>query len=234
MKQDILILSARLGHVESACTALEDHGISANIVRDEQTAFSSLLLHVPAFFWIDLELEAARAFLVELMDRFLHPPPYIILTAPFADSADRADMLDHGADACVEMPVDLREILSILNAVFRREERLRLLHRTNLLPCIEHKALFIDPLRRIVRMQGQLINLTPKEFDILYMLAGSPGVVFTKEQIYSHVWQAKDSLGISSVSDHISSLRQKLGLSHRDTEYIQTVFKRGYRFAEIK
>ena len=89
-----------------------------------------------------------------------------------------------------------------------------------LLPCIEHKELFIDPLRRHVRMRGHTVCLTPKEFDLLYLLANSPGVVFSKEQIYSHIWKADGYLGISTVSDHISSLRQKLGLHPKNKEYI--------------
>ena len=141
-------------------------------------------------------------------------------------------MLDQGADVCAELPVDLREILALLNAVLRREERIRYVHTGNLLPCIEHRELFIDPLRRHVRMRGRTIYLTPKEFDLLYLLANSPGVAFSKEQIYSYIWKANGSLGASTVSDHISSLRQKLGLHPQNNEYIQTIFKVGYRFAD--
>lgn len=143
-------------------------------------------------------------------------------------------MLDHGADACVELPVDLSEILSILNAVLRREDRLKFLHTANMLPCIEYKELFIDPLRRIVKMRGQEIQLTPKEFDILHLLANKPGVVFTKEQIYFQIWQVDEMIGTSSVPGHIYSLRQKLGLLPKNADYIQTVFGVGYRFAKCK
>lgn len=170
MKQDILILSSRLEHFEPVYAALAKHGMSSTIAIDKQDALSVLLLHTPAFLWLDLDTDAARSFLAEIVDRFLHPPPYIILTASFSDSTDRAVMLDHGADACVELPVDLSEILSILNAVLRREDRLKFLHTANMLPCIEYKELFIDPLRRIVKMRGQEIQLTPKEFDILHLL----------------------------------------------------------------
>ena len=65
----------------------------------------------------------------------------------------------------------------------------------------------------------------------MYLLANSPGIVFSKEQIYSHIWKVQGELGGNSVSDHISSLRQKLGLQPKDNEYIQTVFKVVYRFA---
>ena len=234
MKQDILILSSRKDHVEPAYTALVEHDIPTLIVKDGNSVLSALQTHIPAFLWLDMDMDTASPILAEIMDRLLYPPPYIILASSFSSSTDRADMLDQGADVCVELPVDLREILALLNAALRREERIRYVHTGNLLPCIEHKELFIDPLRRHVRMRGHTVCLTPKEFDLLYLLANSPGVVFSKEQIYSHIWKADGYLGISTVSDHISSLRQKLGLQPKNKEYIQTIFKVGYRFADVR
>lgn len=232
MKQNILLLSSHIEHSELVCDTLAKHGILATIAGDMQEALSILHTNSPAFLWLDLDIDAARSLLTEIVDRFLCPLPYIILTSAFSGSADRADMLNQGADVCVELPVDLREILALLNAVLRREERIRCVHTGNLLPCIEHKELFIDPLRRHVRMRGHAVYLTPKEFDLLYLLANSPGVAFSKEQIYSYVWKTNGNLGASTVSDHISSLRQKLGLHPKNNEYIQTIFKVGYRFAE--
>lgn len=232
MKQDILILSSRIDHAETTYGALAKHDISATVVTDIQSILSELRTHIPAFLWLDVDTGTARSLLAEILDRFLYPPPYIILTSSFSDSTDRARLLNQGADACIELPVDVNEILAVLNCVLRREGRLKCVHTGSLLPCIEHKELFIDPLRREVRMRGQSINLTPKEFDLLHLLANSPGVVFSREQIYSHIWKAQDNLGVSTVSDHVSSLRQKLGLHPKDSDYIQTIFRVGYRFAD--
>lgn len=229
MKQDILILSSR---IDRTYDALVKHGIPATVATDIQSVLSELYARTPAFLLLDLDTDAARSLLAEIMDRFLYPPPYIILTSSFSDSTDRASMLNQGADVCIELPVDVSEILAVLNSVLRREGRSKCVCTGSLLPCIEHKELFIDPLRREVRMRGQKINLTPKEFDLLHLLANCPGVVFSREQIYSHIWKTQNNLGTSTVSDHISSLRQKLGLHPKDSDYIQTVFKVGYRFAE--
>ncbi len=231
MKQSILIYSYDLEHTESAYNDLTKQDISVTVVTNRLDAFSALISSIPDFLWIDLNPDAARIFLTEIMDQFLHPPPYIILTSSFTGSTDRAELLDHGADACVEMPVDLCEILAILNAVLRREEKLRYGDTTNLSPLIAYKDLLIDPSQHMVKMRGRIVTLTLKEFDILYLLATNPGIVFTKEQIYTHIWKETASVGAAIVFDHISSLRKKLRLPPRDTEYIQTVYKVGYRFA---
>jgi len=232
MKQDILIFSSRITHSEQVCAAMDKHDISALVVFNAYDAMATLVLHPPAFFWLDIDIEDARLFLKEITDKVLHPPPYIILTSFFTNSAHRAIMLGQGADTCIEMPADLNEILAVLNAVMRREERLNGWYTGKLLPCIEHKELFIDPLRRRVRMRGQVVDLTRKEYDVLYLLASHPGTAINREQIYSHIWKAERNIDTSIVTDCISSLRQKLGLHPKDIDYIQTVFRVGYRFAE--
>ena len=99
------------------------------------------------------------------------------------------------------------------------------------MPCITHMDLLIDPLRRTVVMEGRKVDLTTKEFDILYLLASHPGVVFSKAQIYQHVWNDDYAYATTSVTDHISSIRRKLELSIKDKRYIQTLYNAGYRFA---
>ena len=66
----------------------------------------------PAFLWLDIDREDAEAFLREVVDWVLRPP-YIILTSSFINSQDRAIMLDHGADTCIEIPADPVEIISV-------------------------------------------------------------------------------------------------------------------------
>ena len=79
-------------------------------------------------------------------------------------------------------------------------------------------------------MREEPVSLTIKEFDILHLLASYLGIVFTEAQIYERVWREDFSTASTSVLDHLSSLRQKLGLNDRDGRYIQTVFGVGYRF----
>ncbi len=120
----------------------------------------------------------------------------------------------------------------MINAVLRRADRLA--HPKPICPVseIKRKGLVIDPMRRSVSVEGRPVTLTVKEFDILSFLASHPGVVFSKEQIYEQVWNEECVYVSTNVADHISAIRQKLGLSPRDGRYIQTVYGAGYRFVE--
>lgn len=139
-------------------------------------------------------------------------------------------MLRNGADTCIEKPIHAEEVLAVIEAVLRRGKRNAVYHQDVLLPCIEHRELAIDPLRRQVTMRGEEIALTAKEFEILYTLASRAGTVLTKEEIYRHVWNVELDLNAPIVADHVSSIRRKLGLSRKSSDYIQTVFGVGYRF----
>lgn len=150
------------------------------------------------------------------------------------DSLDRAIAFDMGADACVAKPISPQEVLALIRAVLRREHKIAQLQKGQITHFIEHKDLKIDIFHRIVTMRGEDVSLAPKEFDILKLLAEHPGSVFTKEAIYEKVWKERSGFETSRVADNIHSLRQKLGLDSKDTDYIQTVHRIGYRFAQHK
>lgn len=211
------------------CAVLTHYGISATIADDVRNAIRSLETSASAFLLLDLDLEGADLFLDEILTRFYDPPPYLLATDVFLDSAARTDTLNRGADVCLEKSVDAKEVLAVINAALRRTGRIRR-SPLRLEPCIIHGEISIDPLRRKVLMAGQPVELTLKEFDILYLLASYPGVVFSKSQIYKHVWNDDYQYATTAVSDHISALRQKLGISAKDNRYIQTVYGAGYRF----
>ena len=195
---------------------LTNHGFTVTTAQNLQTAFDYLNLHISAFLLLDLDLEGAIPFLEKVIDTFYDPPPYILAVDFFPCSQSQADILNLGADACLEKPLDLEEVLAVINAVIRRAERLARPKPLCTTPPIEHKGLFIDPLRRHVSMNGQSISLTVKKFDILYLLASYRGIVLSKAQMYDQVWNEDYQFATTSVSDHISALRKKLGLSARD------------------
>ena len=230
IKQDILIVLSPKCQPEHICAVLAQHGIAATIAEDIRSAIRSLEQSTKAFLLLDLSLDGADLFLDEIVTNFYNPPPYLLVANDFSDNTERISILNRGADACLEKPVEAGEVLAVINAALRRTARTQ---RTDikLAPCITHLDLLIDPLRRTVVMAGRKIDLTTKEFDILYLLASYPGLVFSKAQIYQHVWNEDYAYATTSVTDRISSIRRKLGLSIKDKRYIQTVYDAGYRFA---
>ena len=97
------------------------------------------------------------------------------------------------------------------------------------LPDVCRGELHICPDGRNVWLEKHPLTLTRYEFDLLCLLARHPGRVFTKEQIYTHIWKEEISILDNAVQCVISSLRRKLK-KYTDTEYIQTVWGIGYKF----
>lgn len=125
--------------------------------------------------------------MAEIANGLFHPYPYIIVSSTQSNGAFHADLLRLGADICIDNPIIVDEVLAVVNAVQRRERRIAGLNVGRLLPRIEYKDLVIDPLRRIVMMKGTQINLTAKEFGVLYFLADHAGSALTKKEIYQAV-----------------------------------------------
>lgn len=91
------------------------------------------------------------------------------------------------------------------------------------------KDLIINPEKREVLLKGHPLELTRKEFDLLFCLARHPGQVLSREQLYNLVWTEDNAINVDDViKTHIKTLRKKL--SQADTEYIQNVWGVGYRF----
>lgn len=234
MKQDIMLVSPSTEQSVKICEALRRVGMDVSQRENVDSAKAGLLYHSPAFLLLNIDLEGAKAFLQEVSRSVLRPPPYILAAATISSVPECIAILDLGADAYINKPISADEVLAVIKAVLRREYKIARLHVGRLLPCIDYKDLSIDPLRRIVQMRGVEVELTEKEFDILHLLAYHSGNVLTREEIYESVWKRACGSSTASVSGHIFSIRQKLGLGPKDKEYIQTVFGVGYRFARIE
>lgn len=230
MKQEIMIVAGTIGSFSEIYKALYPDKMNVILFDNIEDAKAGLTKRSPAFLLLDCDNKDINFLLSEIMIGVYRPHPYIIAAAFFPNGAARASMLRNGADTCIEKPIHAEEVLAVIEAVLRRGKRNAVYHQDVLLPCIEHRELAIDPLRRQVTMRGEEIALTAKEFEILYTLASRAGTVLTKEEIYRHVWNVELDLNAPIVADHVSSIRRKLGLSRKSSDYIQTVFGVGYRF----
>lgn len=232
MEQDIIIVTSSAEHFLKMHEALCFNKMDVIQFSNVTDAKAGLTEHSPAFLLLDYDIIGGGSLLKEIMALFLRPHPYIIVAALFPTGESRASMLREGADACVEKPIVVEEVLAVIKAAFRRERRNMRPYQGTLLPNIEYLELTIDPLRRQVTMCGDEVALTVKEYEILYALASKAGTVLSKEEIYKNVWDADPEVAASIVTDHISAIRKKLGLSSRNNDYIETVFGVGYRFRQ--
>jgi DNA-binding response OmpR family regulator len=152
--------------------------------------------------------------------------PVIMLTAR-AEESDRVSGLELGADDYVVKPFSPRELAARVNGVLRRTSS----RENNTPQPLEFGELHIDPLAREVHLDGQLVEMTPKEFDVLVFLAGSPRQVFSRAQLLEQVWQSSpDWQDPATVTVHVRRIRNKIEADPENPRWITTVWGVGYRF----
>jgi DNA-binding response OmpR family regulator len=154
--------------------------------------------------------------------------PIIVVTAR-GDEVDRVVGLELGADDYLVKPFGLRELVARIRAVTRRAGP-RPDGGAAGTDTIAGDAgsLVVDRRTRKVTLDGGEIALTPKEFDLLALLAGDPGAVFSRQEIIDSVWDPHWFGPTKTLDVHVGSLRRKLG----DPQWIETVRGVGYRLRE--
>lgn len=156
--------------------------------------------------------------------------PILMLTAKSSE-LDRVLGLEIGADDYLTKPFSIQELVARVKAIFRRSEALKKQaedeHRHTE---IHHGELSIDPDQRRARRAGTEIELTVREFDLLYHFASHPGRVFNRAQLLDSVWGYGHDGYEHTVNSHINRLRAKVEPDPANPRYIQTVWGVGYRF----
>jgi DNA-binding response OmpR family regulator len=152
---------------------------------------------------------------------------YIFMLTAKSTLSDKIEGLNIGADEYLTKPLSPRELTARVNALFRRVGS----SNDNILS-FDNDKLIIDSDKRLVKLSGGEINLTPNEFDILHMLASNKGKVFTREGIIERVFGI-DFDGSDRIIDvHIKNLRKKIEEDTKAPRYIITVTKIGYKFGD--
>ena len=149
--------------------------------------------------------------------------PVILLTAR-VEEADRIVGLELGADDYVTKPFSPRELATRVKTVLRRARAGR--------PPRERVSvgpLELDAARREARRDGELLDLTAKEFDLLWFLASNANRVFSRDQLMSRVWGYSAALDTGTVTVHVRRLREKLEADPSDPQLLETVWGAGYR-----
>ncbi len=151
--------------------------------------------------------------------------PIIMLTAK-GEEIDRILGLELGADDYIVKPFSPREVVARIKAVLRRTSEQQQSAEDG---CVVHQELVIDIKSYTVTLRGKPVICTPKEIEILYMLASNPGQVFTREQLLNRVWGYDFAGETRTVDTHIKRIRAKLDNTGLNWS-IKTIYGVGYKF----
>jgi DNA-binding response OmpR family regulator len=151
--------------------------------------------------------------------------PVILLTAR-VDEGDRIVGLELGADDYVTKPFSPREVAARVKTVLRRA-------RANGTPRdrVSVGPLELDDAKHEARRDGEVLNLTAKEFDLLWFLASNPNQVFSRDQLMNRVWGYSSALDTGTVTVHVRRLREKLEPDPSRPRLLETVWGVGYRLS---
>jgi len=152
--------------------------------------------------------------------------PIIMLTAK-GEPSDRIRGLDSGADDYITKPFSPQEVVSRVRAVLRRTESAPTQKGQD---PIHFERLHIDPSARSLKVKGENISLTAKEFDLLWFFAKHPQQVFKRSQLLGQVWGDELYTDPSTVTVHIRRLREKIEINPAKPQHILTVWGVGYKF----
>ena len=203
-------------------------GFEVETAEDGNRALQAVSASEPDLMILDLMLPGLDG--LEVFRRIrgsANQPAVIMLTARGAET-DRVVGLELGADDYVSKPFSPREVVARVQAVLRRAGSQGPVQREA--PLLRFDGLEIDPGPRKVRVDGEEIALTPKEFELLLFLASSPGMVFSRAQLLEELWDLAFEGDPSVVTVHVRRLREKIETDPANPRHLITVWGAGYRF----
>ncbi len=204
---------------------LERDGFKVTTAADGKDALEKMETLRPDLVVLDVMLPELDGFGVLAELRRRTDVPVILLTARTHET-DRVLGLELGADDYVVKPFSPRELSARVRSVLRRVRP-----SSAGTGRLEYDDLAIDSGTREVTCRGELVELTPKEFDLLAFLAASPRQVFSRGQLLERVWDSSaDYQDPSTVTVHIRRLRRKLEEHPEQPRWLHTVWGVGYRF----
>jgi DNA-binding response OmpR family regulator len=224
----ILVVDDEANIVELARIYLEKEGFRVEEASTGEEALRGFEDLSPALIILDIMLPAPDGWEVCRRIRSRSQIPIIMLTAR-EDEVDKVVGLELGADDYLTKPFSPRELVARVKAVLRRarpaSEAEEVLHAEDLI---------IDASRRRVVQEDKEIDLTPREFDLLYTLALNRGIVMSRERLLERVWGYDYYGDTRTVDVHIRHMREKLGEDSSKPRYVVTVWGVGYKFKEGK
>lgn len=227
MKYKILIIDDDKDLCRLLKKYLELNDFSVDIQNDGQEGLDFALKYSYHLIVLDVMLPTKNGFDILIQLRQSTNVPVLMLTAKDSE-ADKISGLRMGADDYITKPFSTNEFIARVQSLIRRYTVFA--NEADKPAIIEYDGLEIDLATRLVKVNNKPIELTAKEFDLLYFLIEHKGQVFTKRQIYSSVWKEEYAFDDNNIMVHIRRLRKKIETDSEKTRYIQTVWGVGYKF----
>jgi len=203
-------------------SVLADDGHDVQSAVTAMDGLQTVVAQAPDLVILDLGLPDLDGYELLKMIRSVSDVPVIVATARGQDG-EVVRTLDAGADDYLVKPFSVDQLQARVRAVLRR------LGADSAPTVIEIDGLTIEPASREARLGDAVLDLSPKEFDLLVYLAERPGTVVSKRELLAEVWRAPYGGGEKTVDVHISWLRKKLGESAAEPRYLRTVFGVGVK-----
>lgn len=157
--------------------------------------------------------------------------PIMMVTAR-SEEIDKVLGLEVGADDYLTKPFSIREFIARVKAIFRRQQMDNIAYESTSQQKMQFDELFIDTEMRKVLLQGEKIELSPKEFELLVLLSSSPGKSYDRTQLLNMIWGYDFHGYAHTVNSHINRLRSKIEPDMGKPKFILTTWGVGYKFNE--
>ena len=224
----ILIIEDELAIAELEKDYLELSGFEVEVAADGKVGLKKALTEDYDLIILDLMLPGIDGFEICREVRAEKNTPIIMVSAK-KDDIDKIRGLGLGADDYMTKPFSPSELVARVKAHMARYERL-VGSAVEENKVIEIRGIKIDTTARRVWVNGEERTFTTKEFDLLTFLASHPNHVYTKDELFSEIWDMESIGDIATVTVHIKKIREKIEFDTSKPQYIETIWGVGYRF----
>lgn len=196
----------------------QNYGQAVEVLKNERIDCAILDVQLPD--------KSGLMILQFIRNNYMNPTIPVVMVTSQKDEIDSVLGLEMGADDYIHKPVKKRELIARIEGIFRRIE----MDQTSLGHQIPIGKLFLQTLTRRLVSENENIDLAPKEYALLFLLASNPGKVFSRAELLDRVWGVDVAIESRTVDVHIRKIRQKIETHDNFGAQIETVRGYGYRY----
>ena len=225
----VLVVDDEKSIVKGIKFSLEQEDMEVDVAYDGEEAVAKAKQNDYDIMLLDIMLPGYSGLEVCQMIREFSDVPIIMLTAKGEDM-DKIMGLEYGADDYITKPFNILEVKARIRAILRRNSKSSAVKEDT--RTIEIKGLRIDCDSRRVYIENKEVNLTAKEFDLVYLLVSNPNKVYSREQLLKTIWGASYPGDARTVDVHVRRLREKIETTPAEPKYIHTKWGVDYYFED--